>query len=683
MILKTGLYEQLINILVDAGLSRLSSGQYEIQREKIDDAEAHVVLSKYLQKIIQQSLQSFSLKNRIERQVDLCNHIINLIKEITGDQTIADAIVPIDTEILLAILDRANLPPEVKRIALVPRPLTRLSQSSLFTGSHTEPSLASEIKKEILSADRIDILMSFIKWSGLRILAEEIKEFTNRTSSRLRIITTTYLGATDIQCLDYLRTLPNTEIKVSLDAKRTRLHAKAYLFARDTGFTTAYIGSANISNPALTSGLEWNLKITAQDASEIIEKFEGTFETYWNDIEFITYRPDVRDMVVKSLKIGKDSKAGIPIFSFDIHPYAYQQEILGKLLAEREVHGKYRNLVVSATGTGKTVVAAFDFKRFLHENPQATFLFIAHRKEILEQSLSCFRAVLRDQNFGELYVGNFRPTQSERLFMSIQTFHAQEFWNYTEPDYYDYIVVDEFHHAEAPTYDKLLEHYSPKILLGLTATPERMDGGDVLKYFEGRIAAEIRLYEAIDRKLLSPFQYFGITDCVDLSKLQWSRGGYAISELENIYTGNDVRARLIHEAVRKYIHNIDEVIGIGFCVSINHAEHMAKVFNTFGVPSSAIFGKSNVQVREEAQRKLRKGEIKFIFVVDLFNEGVDIPEINTVLFLRPTESLTVFLQQLGRGLRLSEGKECLTVLDFIGQAHRNYNFEQRYGALMG
>jgi superfamily II DNA or RNA helicase/HKD family nuclease len=669
--------------MLDGSLRALPGGAYEVQREKVDESEGHVVLSRYLQKVIRKALRSLPARNRLECQIALANRIIALLGEMTGDASLDGAALPTDTEMLLAILDRLNLPPDTRASDLLSRPLTRLSQSSLFTGSRTEPSLASELKKEILSSDRIDILMSFIKWSGLRIIADELAAFTERPASRLRIITTTYIGATDIQCIDYLHALRNTEIRVSLDAKRTRLHAKAYLFARDTGFTTAYIGSSNISNPALTSGLEWNLKITAEDAGDIIAKFAGTFETYWNDGEFIRYTPEVRGRVVESLNLGKAPVASGAPFPFDIRPYAFQREILDKLEAERTLHGKFRNLIVSATGTGKTVVAAFDFKRFRQQNPQATFLFIAHRKEILEQSLACFRAVLHDPNFGELYVGAHRPAQGRHLFMSIQTFHSQAFWMHTAPDYYDYVIVDEFHHAEAPSYRRLLEHYRPRILLGLTATPERMDGKDVVEYFDGRIAAEIRLYEAIDRRLLCPFQYFGVTDCVDLARLAWSRGGYVVSELENVYTGNDLRVRLIHDAVRKYLQDVDQVIGLGFCVSVRHAEFMAAAFSRLGIPSAALSGDSDAKTRDGVREQLRNRKIRFIFVVDLYNEGIDIPEVNTVLFLRPTESLTVFLQQLGRGLRLCEGKECLTVLDFIGQAHRNYNFEQRYRALMG
>ena len=246
--------------------------------------------------------------------------------------------------------------------------------------------------------------------------------------------------------------------------------------------------------------------------------------------------------------------------------------------------------------------------------------------------------------------------------------------------------MDEFHHAAAPTYQKLLAYYQPCILLGLTATPERMDGKSVLPYFNNRIAAEIRLPEAIDRKLLCPFQYFGITDTVDLDTLKWSAGGYDKGELSRVYTLSGAianrRADHVVSSLLKYVTDIDEVKGLGFCVTVEHAEFMCRYFNDHNIPSMFLTGKSPKEERKAAKQRLVAGEVRFIFVVDIYNEGVDIPEVNTVLFLRPTESLTVFLQQLGRGLRLAEDKECLTVLDFIGQANRKYNFEDKFAALL-
>ena len=268
----------------------------------------------------------------------------------------------------------------------------------------------------------------------------------------------------------------------------------------------------------------------------------------------------------------------------------------------------------------------------------------------------------------------------------MQTLASQKLYDVLPEDYYDFIIVDEFHHAAAPTYQGLLNHFKPKILLGLTATPERMDGKNVLDYFNGRIASEIRLPEAIERKLLCPFQYFGVSDDVDLSNIRWTRGGYDKAELNNVFSLNravaEKRAGHIVNSLYRYVTDINTVRGLGFCVSVEHAKFMEEYFSSKGIPCMSLTGISSDKERTEARQRLVSGEIRFIFVVDLYNEGVDIPEIDTILFLRPTESLTIFLQQLGRGLRLSEGKECLTVLDFIGQANKKYNFEEKFAALL-
>jgi superfamily II DNA or RNA helicase len=307
-------------------------------------------------------------------------------------------------------------------------------------------------------------------------------------------------------------------------------------------------------------------------------------------------------------------------------------------------------------------------------------LFVAHREEILRQALGTFRGVLRDQNFGDLLVGGRELAQERHLFCSIQSYNSRNLVQHA-PEAFDYIVVDEFHHAAAPSYRRLLDHVRPRILLGLTATPERSDQLDVQQWFGGRTSAEIRLPDAINRRLLCPFQYFGVADAVDLDGLTWQRGGYRLDDLDRVYTGNDVRAQLILSKVDEILLDPHGARGLGFCVSKAHAEYMARYFHRYGLPSAWLTADSPDDVRRGVQDQLRQGEINFIFVVDLYNEGVDIPEVDTLLFLRPTESLTVYLQQFGRGLRQHPDKECLTVLDFVGAQRREFRFASRFRAL--
>ncbi len=686
--LHPGLYEQVINNTLNSELSEVP----EVRKSTapIDTAEASKVLAQYLTDVVQKGLENVQDNGGgIEAQIQLANEIVSTIQTTTHEPNFALLGVDQRAEQLLALL-RDNDPRLAagKSAKEMVRPETSIAQSSLFTGAIHEPQMYTELKKEIVSADRIDMLVSFIKWSGLRLIMDELRQFT-QNGGELRIITTSYMGATDVKAIEELRQLPNTKIKVSYDTKRTRLHAKTYVFYRNTGFTTAYVGSSNLSNAAISSGLEWNVKVTKKDLTETIDKIAATFESYWNSNEFEYYEEGQRERLIRALKAEKYSEINnIDIYTLDILPYSYQQEILDKLEAERTVRGYNRNLVVAATGTGKTVISALDYKRFCRQHPgqPCRLLFVAHREEILKQSMYTFRAVLKDANFGNLFVGSHKADSIDHLFISIQTFNSQDFTTKTDADFYDYIVVDEFHHAAAPTYQKLLVYYQPQILLGLTATPKRMDGKNILDYFGGRIAAEIRLPEAIDRKLLCPFQYFGVTDTVDLSSLKWRTGGYDKNELSNLYTFSGLvaerRADLVVNSILKYVTDINEVKGLGFCVSIEHARFMADYFNAHGVPSMALTGDSPDEERNAAKQRLVSGEIRFIFVVDIYNEGVDIPEVNTVLFLRPTESLTVFLQQLGRGLRMAENKECLTVLDFIGQANKKYNFEEKFAALL-
>ena len=494
-LLKQGLYEQVINLEIQKQLESLEHEKFIIEKSKIDNEEAKAILSQYISKVIRKSLNYIRDKekedsDKLIKQIEACNNIINILSEVSNEEDIKKYEIDKNGEMLNALYSKINNKKVLKKEKSV-RPVTPLSQNSLFTGASLEPNMLGELNKEILTSDSIDLLVSFIKWSGLRCIIESLKEAT-MNGKKLRIITTSYMGATDVKAIEELSRLPNTKIKISYDTERTRLHAKAYMFKRDTGFTTAYIGSSNLSSAALTSGLEWNIKITEQDSFDIIKKFEATFESYWNDSEFVPYLGSEEDKNILKKSLHKEKRIDEEEFnfSFDIRPYAYQKEILDKLRVEREIFNKNKNLVIAATGVGKTVISAFDYKNFCKENKKQPnrLLFVVHREEILKQARDTFRAILKDNNFGDLMVGGNVPESLEHLFVSIQSLNSKDLCEITTEDYYDFIIVDEFHHAAAPSYQRLLSYYKPKVLLGLTATPERADNKDIFKYFEDRIS---------------------------------------------------------------------------------------------------------------------------------------------------------------------------------------------------
>ncbi|WP_198342330.1 DEAD/DEAH box helicase [Pedobacter psychrophilus] len=679
-----GIYEELVTQLVAQKINQLNKDEYYINKSPIDKEEASHLLSHHLSRTIKHALEYVKGEKQIEHQIEIANKIILFLKEELNKEEFSNDLIEVEGELLKAVFTKidahfSNFDLHLKEIT----PYTRLTHSELFTGGNVGLSLESELKKEILSANRVDLLVSFIKFKGIIILERELIEFTNR-GGKLRVITTTYMGASDYKAIQLLSKLENTEVKISYNTGNERLHAKAYLFFRNTGFHTGYIGSSNFSRSALTDGLEWNIKITTKEVSHIIDKFQKTFDSYWQSEDFELFNDEIhKEKLIASLNQGKNSKVSeINLTFFEIKPFPFQAEILEKLEVERTVHNRNRNLIVAATGTGKTVISAFDYKRFKKENKSAKLLFLAHRKEILQQSLSVYRGVLRDNNFGELWVDGLVPSTYEYVFASIQTVNNRlEDLEFT-PEYFDYIVIDECHHLTANSYRAVINYFKPKVLLGLTATPERMDGGDIQEDFHNRIAAEIRLPEALNRKLLCPFQYFGITDSIDLSTIGWEKGRYISSELTNLYTSNDRRVREIVDALNKYTKDSQDIRAIGFCVSMEHAKYMAEKFSMAGFKADYLTNANN-QNRDLVRQMLLSKEINYLFVVDIFNEGVDIPEIDTVLFLRPTESLTVFLQQLGRGLRLADDKDCLTVLDFVGNSRPEYNFENKFRALIG
>lgn len=678
-----GIYEQLITDLINQSLNH---DVFYIGERELSTAEASVWLSRFLSNVLHYALESIPAgTQRLQSQIELANQLLFWLKEkLQDDDIVQENLIHSQGRILTALYKLDNpIAADLKRHVEDIFPLTGLTQSELFSGSNAGLSLESELKREILSADKIYWLVSFIKWAGIRIFRKELEEFA-RSGRKIKVITTSYMGATDAKAVEFLASLPNAEVKLSYNTKRERLHAKSYLFLRDTKFHTGYIGSSNLSHSALTSGLEWNLKITSQEIPHIIDKALNTFETYWesNEFELFDGQAESKQKLVDALKGERGSTTENTSYFFDLKPYPHQEEILEQLKIERQLHQRVRNLVVAATGTGKTLISAFDFARFLRTKPDATFLFIAHREEILTQARNAYRGVLRNSQFGELWVGGKTPAYYQQLFASIQTMNNQLEQLPLSADFYDFIVIDEVHHIAANSYRTLVDYFTPQVLLGLTATPERHDGSDILHDFGGVIAAEIRLPEAINRRQLCPFQYFGIDDDTDLRTISWNRGRYDIAQLTNLYTHNQQRVHKILQSLDEIITDISSMRALAFCVSREHAEFMCKQFLLKGIKSDFLTS-DNSHERQQKQQAIRSGEINVLFVVDIFNEGVDIPEVDTLLFLRPTESLTIFLQQLGRGLRLADGKEACTVLDFVGNAHAEYDFSNKFRALIG
>lgn len=679
--LSVGAYDDLIDGAV-AELVEAARVAHDVEARPLEPAEAPRYLAHHVEGLLRRALGAISGDSPEAHQarVQLVNRVL---------ESLASAVA--GTHDLFAAGEMKVVEPPQRLLGVRPhdaltvagpweRPETPLSQSALFVNAPNEPTLGSELRRELATADHVDLLCAFLRWSGLRLVQDRLAELIRR-GGRARVITTTYIGATEIRAIDALVDL-GAEVRISFDTRRTRLHAKAWLFHRNTGAHTAYIGSSNLSRAALHEGLEWNVRLAEADAAPLLEKFRAAFESYWASSEFIPYDPDrdrtrLRDVLAAE---HGEAPAGEAI-AFEVRPHPYQEQILEALRVER-ARGHWRNLVVAPTGTGKTLVAAFDYQRLRATLPSTRLLFVAHRDRILEQSRRVFRLVLGESAFGELYAGGERPARGDHVFATIQSL-ARIDLAALAPERFDVVVVDEFHHAEAATYERLLAHLRPRLLLGLTATPERHDGRDVRRWFDGRTASEMRLWDALEQGLLSPFQYFGVNDETDLSDVAWRRTGYDVAALENLYTSNDARVRLVLREVQRRLVEPRRMRALGFCVSVAHAEFMARRFTEAGIAAAAVTGETPTDERTRAVDRLQRGDLQVLFTVDLFNEGVDIPQVDTVLFLRPTESATVFLQQLGRGLRLHREKPCLTALDFIGNARREFRFDRRFRALLG
>ncbi len=682
--LSEGIYDHLLNENLLKLLERIRPNELNLEVGALDDSLLPDYLTRTLLEHIRNSLGIVKEKSA---RYDLANRLLSELSEFDDDLAYLkdEKLVEVEGNLLIEIYDQNY---DRKK-----RPSTSLSFPSLFTGAAGSPQLGHELSLELESADRVDMLVSFIKSAGVNLLFSALQRFTER-GGKLRVITTTYLGASDPAAIHKLSALKNTKIKVNYDTDHSRLHAKAYFVHRNSGLSCAYIGSANLSHAAMTSGLEWTVKLPLRQLPDLFRRCEAEFDTYWESPGFKSYYEGDLDTLVKATRREKyyTSNSKTLLTVFELSPFDHQSIILDGLREARGERNQYRNLVVAATGTGKTMIAAFDYQSICSvKKKRPSVLFLAHRKEILEQACASFRQVLKDGDFGELLFDGREPRNYEYLFCSVPSFNSRELIKRFGSDYWDVVILDEAHHGKAKSYKDILQNLQPDVLLGLTATPERGDGSSIEEDFDFPLAGEIRLPDALEQKLLCPFHYYAVSDyCADYSIISWRNGRYDRSELSDLLTGDKLRVQLIIDKIIEYLpaplepycFDHEGVRGLGFCASKRHAHFMADSFNQAGIRSVALDSETEQDERRQARSDLKSGSINFIFTVDLFNEGVDIPEINCLLFLRPTESHVVYLQQFGRGLRHCKGKDQLIVLDFIGKERKEFRYDLRLKALL-
>jgi superfamily II DNA or RNA helicase/HKD family nuclease len=669
--LEPGLYE----LLITAGLAdRLAAiDERLIARHGLHRAEVANRIALHLGLQVERALSGVNEPQRVEVGVAVAKSLLRRLNELVDTADLEREFPAEPGEVLRSIA--TLLPDGTPRP--IDGPLIPLLDTTLLTNAPGEPRVGHQLNAEIGSANSVDVLMAFIRSSGINPLRDALRRHC-ANGGKLRFLTTTYTGSTQREALDHLVEL-GADVRISYDISTTRLHAKAWLFHRASGFSTAYIGSSNLTHSAQVTGLEWNVRVSGARNPDVVDKVRALFETYWESLDFIQYDPGEFDR-----QTAREGRSGPVVYlsPIAITPLPFQERLLEELAVARE-SGHHRNLLVSATGTGKTVMAALDYARLQSTLGSDRLLFIAHRQEILDQSQATFRHALRDPNFGEQWIGGRRPTEFNHVFASIQSLNATDLASLAT-DHFSVVIVDEFHHAAAASYDRLLNHVKPVELLGLTATPERADGLPILHWFDDRIAAELRLWDAINQNYLAPFTYYGIHDGLDLTGVMWRRGtGYDVDGLTHLYTSSDIWAKQIIKEFVGRVDDLNTVRCLAFCVSVQHAEFMARVFNEAGVASTAISGATPDVMRRDAMRELSGGRLRVLFSVDLFNEGLDVPSVDTLMMLRPTESPTLFLQQLGRGLRKEPGKSVCTVLDFVGQHRREFRFDRRLRALLG
>jgi superfamily II DNA or RNA helicase len=694
MALPDGLYDLLLTEGLARSLAALDPISADVLALKGGAAELLAeVITRQLGTILDDVTGDDADKPR--RQLELVNDLLVMLRQrlSTGGSSAASTA---SADVVDLVASPLRVLRAVKRDQQFPAsPEIGLAVPWLFTAGKGSPSLLQEIRRELASSDQVDILVSFITVSGVRKLQDVLQQITatgakGQSATSLRILTTTYTGATEARALDELAHLPGCEVRVSLDGRRTRLHAKAWLFQRKSGFGSAYVGSANLSGAALTGGLEWTVKLTQRAQEALFARAVAHFETLWADSEFQRYDPDnVDHRQALAAALGRESFGGQPngtISFFDLQPKTYQQEMLEQLAAER-AHGRSRNLLVAATGTGKTVVAAFDYRNTCRiEGGRPRLLFVAHREEILRQAMRTYREVLRDPEFGDLLTGGHQPERWDHLFATIDSVTSRDLVATVGADYWHTVVVDECHRLAADRFDAFVKSVRPSVLLGLTATPERSDGQPIAQYFDARPdgspAVELRLWHALDLQLLAPFEYYACDDATDFSAVPWDKSGER-EAVDKLVTGNDVRARLVVNEWRRLASDAERSRAIVFCVSVAHAEFMTAWLNRAGLPAACVVGTTVGDERRRAPQRLLSGELCALVTVDLYNEGIDLPMVDTLLLLRPTQSPVLFQQQIGRGLRLAPGKESCLVLDFVGQHRTEFRFDRLLSSLTG
>jgi superfamily II DNA or RNA helicase/HKD family nuclease len=669
-----GIYDEIISVRLDAELRELDASRFEVVRETLSSSTVITSpVATLLKSAVDLSLEELAgHEDRAERNVALARSVLAALAQ-HSPRVFRDGELDISLERLLSVVPK----PSVK----VARPRGSLHTSSLLVNAEGD-SLLEHLRSEFESADRVDLLCAFVKLSGFEKLRSAIEKHCVSRGRPLRVLTTTYMGASDALAIERFAKLTNASVRVSYDDQTTRLHAKAWVFHRDSGVSTAYVGSSNLSHAAQTDGLEWNVRVTESDQPALVAQMQETFEQYWADVAlFEPYDPG-SEIHRKRLKRSLAASSGFPdsALLLELEPKDFQKPVLDELAAARRL-GRNRNLLVAATGTGKTVMAALDYRRLREAHAVDTLLFVAHRREILEQALLIYRAALQSNTFGELLYAGREIDAGRHVFASIDSIRDD---SRLDPSRFDMVVIDEAHHSAAGKWTRLLDRIQPKELLGLTGTPERADALDYECYFPRPWVGNLRLWNAIPHALV-PFRYYMLdVEGVDLRDVAWSIGGYAPDALAGKLIGSaEIFVRRAVEAVAEFIARPNDLRAIAFCANIRHAEEVDRHLRSQGLRSKVLTGQTDSAERAQSKSDLNLGALQVLCVVDIYNEGIDVPNVNTLFFFRPTESATVFLQQLGRGLRRARNKSELVVFDLSGRQHHQFRFDRRLREMLG